>query len=60
MWERQEKVAGTSMALTLAGVLGSRMVGGVGWIDGAMGAARFVGVRNLRNLIVPGLVATGM
>ncbi|KAL9030356.1 MAG: hypothetical protein Q9196_001506, partial [Gyalolechia fulgens] len=30
---KQEKLAGTSMALTVAGVMGGRMVGGVGWID---------------------------
>ena len=58
LWERQEKVAGTSMALTVAGVLGSRMVGGVGWIDGAMGAARVMGPQNLRRMIVPGIVAS--
>ena len=59
LWERQEKVAGTSMALTVAGVLGGRMVGGVGWIDGAMGAAKVMGSQNLRRLIVPGIIATG-
>ncbi|KAL9000290.1 MAG: hypothetical protein Q9169_001007 [Polycauliona sp. 2 TL-2023] len=56
--EKQEKLAGTSMALTVAGVLGGRMVGGVGWIDGALGAAKVMGTKNLRMLIVPGLVAT--
>lgn len=60
LWERQEKVAGTSMALTLAGVVGGRMVGGAGWIDGAIGAARVMGTQNLRRLIVPGMIATGM
>ena len=58
LWERQEKVAGTSMALTVAGVLGGRMVGGVGWIDGAMGAARVMGPQNLRRMIVPGIIAS--
>ncbi|KAI4112763.1 MAG: hypothetical protein LQ338_008276, partial [Usnochroma carphineum] len=49
LWsEKQEKLAGTSMALTVAGVLGGRMVGGAGWIDGAVGAARVMGSRNLR------------
>ncbi|KAL8776604.1 MAG: hypothetical protein Q9213_008204 [Squamulea squamosa] len=57
LWgEKQEKLAGTSMALTVAGVLGGRMVGGVGWIDGALGAARVMGTRNMRMLIVPGIV----
>ncbi|KAL8939861.1 MAG: hypothetical protein Q9216_003112 [Gyalolechia sp. 2 TL-2023] len=60
LWtEKQEKLAGTSMALTVAGVLGGRMVGGVGWIDGAMGAARVMGTRNLRMLIVPGILTAG-
>ena len=59
LWERQEKVAGTSVALTVVGMLGGRMVGGVGWFDGALGAARVVGSHNLRRLIVPGMIATG-
>ncbi|KAK5161530.1 hypothetical protein LTR04_004263 [Oleoguttula sp. CCFEE 6159] len=57
LWERQEKVAGTSMAVTVAGVVGGRMIGGVGWLDGALGAAKVVGSNNLRRLIVPGLLA---
>lgn len=60
IWERQEKVAGTGMAMTVVGVVGGRMVGGMGWIDGAMGAARVLGTQNLRRLIVPGILATGM
>ncbi|KAL9598820.1 MAG: hypothetical protein Q9219_004239 [cf. Caloplaca sp. 3 TL-2023] len=61
LWsEKQEKLAGTSMALTVAGVLGGRMVGGVGWIDGAMGAARVMGTRNLRRMIVPGILAAAV
>jgi mitofusin len=60
LWERQEKVAGTSMALTVAGVVGSRLIGGVGWLDGALGAVKIMGVNNVRRLIIPGLIATGM
>lgn len=59
LWERQEKVAGTGMAVTVAGVLGGRMIGGMGWIDGAVGAARVMGTQNMRRMIVPGIVATG-
>ena len=59
LWERQEKVAGTSMAVTVAGVLGGRMIGGAGWVDGALGAARIMGSNNLRRLVVPGLIAAG-
>ena len=60
LWERQEKVAGTGMAVTVAGVVGGRLVGGVGWLDGALGAAKVVGSNNLRRLIIPGLVVGGM
>ncbi|KAI9867870.1 MAG: mitofusin [Trichoglossum hirsutum] len=52
----QEKVAGTSMALTAVGVMGSRMVGGVGWIDGVIGAARVMGTKGIKTLIIPGMV----
>ena len=60
LWERQEKLAGTSMALTVAGVVGGRLVGGVHWLDGALGAVRVLGVQNVRRLIIPSLIATGM
>ncbi|TKA78461.1 hypothetical protein B0A55_04968 [Friedmanniomyces simplex] len=58
LWERQEKVAGTSMAVTVAGVVGGRMLGGVGWLDGAMTATKLVGTNNLRRVLLPGLVLT--
>ena len=57
--QRQEKVASGGMALTVATVVGGRMVGGFGWIDGALGAAKVVGNNNLRRLIIPGIIATG-
>jgi GTPase SAR1 family protein len=56
LWERQEKVAGASMAVTIAGVVGGRMFGGVGWVDGALGAAKVIGPSNLRRLMIPGIV----
>jgi mitofusin len=59
LWERQEKVAGTSMALTVAGVVGGRLVGGVHWLDGTLGAIRVLGVNNVRRLIIPSLIVTG-
>lgn len=59
IWERQEKVAGTGMAMTVVGVVGGRMIGGMGWIDGALGAARVLGTQNLRKIIVPGILASG-
>jgi mitofusin len=59
IWERQEKVASTSMAVTVAGVVGTRMVGGVGWLDGALTATKLMGSNNMRKLIIPGLLLTG-
>jgi len=59
LWEQQEKVAGTGMAMTVAGVLGGRLIGGVGWLDGVLGAARVVGSHNIRRMIIPGILATG-
>jgi mitofusin len=57
LWERQEKVVGTGMAMTVLGTLGTRAIGGVGWVDGAFGAVKVMGSRNLRRMVVPGLVA---
>jgi GTPase SAR1 family protein len=59
LWERQEKLAGTSMAVTVAGVVGGRLVGGVGWLDGALGAAKIMGTNNMKRLLIPGLLAGG-
>lgn len=59
LWEQNEKVAGTGMALTVASMVGGRMMGGFGWVDGAVGAARVMGTQNMRRLIVPGLIAAG-
>ncbi|KAF2005561.1 mitochondrial fusion GTPase protein [Amniculicola lignicola CBS 123094] len=56
LWERQEKVAGTGMAVTVVGMVGGRMMGGVGWLDGALGAAKIMGSNNMRRLIIPGLI----
>jgi mitofusin len=57
--QRQEKLAGTGMALTVATAVGGRMVGGFGWVDGALGAVKVVGNNNLRKLIIPGVIITG-
>jgi mitofusin 2 len=59
LWERQEKTVGTGLALTVAGTLGSRAIGGVGWVDGTLGAMRVVGSRNLQRMILPGIAAAG-
>ncbi|KAI9815858.1 MAG: mitofusin [Phylliscum demangeonii] len=56
--------AGTAgMAMTVVGVLGGRMLGGggIGWLDGALGAARVLGrTSDLRRLIVPGVLVAAI
>lgn len=59
LWDQQEKVAGTGMAVTVAGVLGGRLVGGMGWVDGAVGMARILGSRGWSRLVVPCLIGSG-
>ena len=53
LWDRQEKAVGTGLAVTVAGTLGSRAIGGLGWIDGAFGAAKMLSSRSLRTLAIP-------
>jgi mitofusin len=60
LWERQEKVAGTGVAMTAVTVLGGRAIAGVGWIDGVFGAAKVLGSNNIRRMIVPGVVAAAI
>lgn len=57
--QRQEKVAGTGMALTVATAVGTQLIGGYGWMDHALSAARIVGDNNLRRMIIPGIVVAG-
>ena len=57
--QRQEKVAGTGMAITVATAVGTRIMGGYGWMDHALSAARIVGDENLRRMIVPGIFIGG-
>jgi mitofusin len=57
--QKQEKMAGTGMAMTVATVVGGRMMGGFGWVDGALGVAKIAGSRNLRRLVVPGAFLVG-
>lgn len=57
--QRQEKFAGTGMALTVAGAVVPRMIGFNTWMDQAFLATRVVGNDNLRRLILPGLVVAG-
>jgi len=60
IWARQEKVVGSGMALTLVGTLGTRAVGGMGWVNGAYGAARVLGSRNLQRLAVPAVLTAAV
>ncbi|KAF4976550.1 hypothetical protein F66182_17474, partial [Fusarium sp. NRRL 66182] len=60
LWERQEKVAGTGVAMTAVTVLGGRAIAGVGWIDGVFGAAKVLGSNNIRRMIIPGVVAAAI
>ncbi len=59
IWERQEKVASTSMAVTVAGVVGGRLFGGLGWLDGALTATKVMGPNNVRRLVIPSVVLAG-
>lgn len=54
--QKQEKMAGTGMAMTVATVVGGRMIGGFGWVDGALGMAKIAGSKNLRKLALPGAI----
>ncbi|RDW94770.1 transmembrane GTPase fzo1 [Coleophoma crateriformis] len=58
--QKQEKMAGTGMAMTVLTVAGGRMLGGYGWIDGALAGVKVVGNNNLRHLIIPGILATAV
>jgi mitofusin len=58
--QHQEKMAGTGMALTVATAVGTRMVGGFSWIDGALGAVKVVGNNNLRQMIIPAVILAGI
>ena len=59
LWERQEKVASTSMAVTVAGLVGTKMLGGMAWFDGVMTATKVVGPNNVRRMIIPGVILAG-
>ncbi|OAA64166.1 transmembrane GTPase [Niveomyces insectorum RCEF 264] len=54
--QRQEKMAGTGMALTVATALGGRLIGAPGWMDHALSAAKLMGSTSTRRLLVPGII----
>ncbi|KAM3514487.1 hypothetical protein MY11210_001830 [Beauveria gryllotalpidicola] len=53
---KQEKLASTSMALTVAGAVVPRMFGMGNWMDQALTASKVLSNDNLRQLILPGIV----
>ena len=59
LWESQEKVAGTGMAMTVVGAVGARAIGGAGWIDGVFGAVRIIGPNNVRRMAIPSILGVG-
>ena len=60
LWERQEKMAGTGMAMTAVTVLGGRAFSGISWIDSMFSAMKILGPNTMRRLLVPGIIAAGM
>ncbi|KAJ5690064.1 hypothetical protein N7462_004456 [Penicillium macrosclerotiorum] len=60
LWERQEKMAGTGVAMTAITVLGGRAFGGFSWVDSALSAAKVLGPNNLRRLFLPSIFAAAL
>ncbi|CAJ0550685.1 Ff.00g106150.m01.CDS01 [Fusarium sp. VM40] len=58
--QRQEKFAGTGMALTVAGAVVPRMMGMNTWMDQALTASKILGNDNLRQLILPGILVAAI
>ncbi|KAJ4260562.1 mitofusin [Fusarium torreyae] len=58
--QRQEKFAGTGMALTVAGAVVPRMIGMNTWMDQALTAGRVLSNENLRHLILPGILVAAV
>ncbi|KAI9375258.1 hypothetical protein BJX61DRAFT_531773 [Aspergillus egyptiacus] len=60
LWERQEKLAGTGMAMTAVTVLGGRAFGGISWVDSVFSAVKFLGPNNARRLLLPGIIVAAV
>ncbi|OQE32897.1 hypothetical protein PENFLA_c001G02147 [Penicillium flavigenum] len=60
LWERQEKMAGTGVAMTAVTVLGGRALGGFSWMDSALSAVKVIGPNNMRRLFFPGILAAAV
>jgi mitofusin len=60
LWERQEKMAGTGVAMTAVTVLGGRALGGFSWVDSALSAVKVIGPNNMRRLFLPSILAAAV
>ncbi|KAJ5356570.1 hypothetical protein N7517_011179 [Penicillium concentricum] len=60
LWERQEKLAGTGVAMTAVTVLGGRALGGFSWVDSALSAVKVIGPNNMRRLFLPSILAAAV
>ncbi|KAJ5757505.1 uncharacterized protein N7511_006199 [Penicillium nucicola] len=60
LWERQEKMAGTGVAMTAVTVLGGRALGGFSWVDSALSAVKVIGPNNMRRMFLPSLLAAAV
>ncbi|KAK4861016.1 hypothetical protein LT330_003932 [Penicillium expansum] len=60
LWERQEKLAGTGVAMTAVTVLGGRALGGFSWVDSALSAVKVIGPNNMRRLFFPSILAAAV
>ncbi|KGO67611.1 hypothetical protein PITC_063740 [Penicillium italicum] len=60
LWERQEKIAGTGVAMTAVTVLGGRALGGFSWVDSALSAVKVIGPNNIRRLFFPSILAAAV
>lgn len=60
LWERQEKMAGTGVAMTAVTVLGGRALGGFSWVDSALSAVKVIGPNNMRRLFFPSILAAAV
>ncbi|RPB02485.1 P-loop containing nucleoside triphosphate hydrolase protein [Choiromyces venosus 120613-1] len=59
-FDKQEKVAGMSLGLTVASVAGGQMFGVSSWVDGLWKATSFLGPKTTKKLIVPAILIAGV
>ncbi|KAG0640351.1 hypothetical protein HOY80DRAFT_18184 [Tuber brumale] len=59
-FDKQEKVAGMSLSLTVATVAGGQVFGISSWVDGLWKATSFLGPKTTKKLIVPAILIAGV